>query len=127
MLVQVASYAARRFGLDASVLVDRRMIAADVLADVAAAVEAAFSFEQRAFGQPVTAAEVVQVMQGVAGVVAVDLDRLVPDSPPLPAESDQPVPLLPARSARRLADGTIVPAELLVVNPNAIRLKEMAP
>jgi hypothetical protein len=125
--VQVASYAARRFGLDASVLVDRRLIVDDVLADVAAAIELAFSFDQRAFGQPVTAAEVVEVMQGVAGVVAVDLDRLVPDAPPLPPESEQPVPLLPARPAQRLADGTIVPAELLVVNRNAIRLKEMSP
>lgn len=47
-----------------------------VLADVAAALRAAFCYEARELGQPVTRAEVVAAMHGVATVEAVDLQRL---------------------------------------------------
>jgi predicted phage baseplate assembly protein len=125
--VLVASHTPRRFGVEAKVLVDPRLVAADVIGRVADALRRAFAFEQRAFGQAATAAEVIQVMQGVPGVVAVDLDRLVPDTPPLPPESEQPVAVLPASAARLLPDGTIAPAELLLLDPQAIHVEEMAP
>ena len=44
--------------------------------DVEAALRDAFAFEKRSFGQGVTAAEVIAVIQGVPGVVYVDLDAL---------------------------------------------------
>ena len=97
------------------------------MVEFADALRRAFAFEQRAFGQPATAAEVIQVTQGVPGVVAVDLDRLVPDTPPLPPESEQPVAVLPASAAHVLPDGTIAPAELLLLDPQAIHVEEMAP
>ncbi|HEX5501045.1 MAG TPA: hypothetical protein VFW96_00400, partial [Thermomicrobiales bacterium] len=121
----VASYAPRRFGLEAGVLVDPRLVAADVLARVADALRAAFAFAARGFGQPVTAAEVVTVMQGVAGVVAVDLDRLALDDPAAPAASGAgPAAVLPARLARLNPDGTIAPAELLLLDTAGVRLRE---
>jgi hypothetical protein len=40
------------------------------------ALAAAFSFERRAFGQPVAQSEVLEVLQGVDGVVGVDLNTL---------------------------------------------------
>jgi len=125
--VEVASYEPRRFHMEASVLVDPRLVAADVLARVTEALRDAFAFAERAFGQPVTAAEVMKVMQEVEGVVAVDLDRLVPDDPPLPPESEQPVAVLRAGSAYVREDGSTAPAELLLINPAGISLKEMAP
>ena len=123
--VEVASYKLRRFNLEARVLIDPRLVKPDVLADVTEALRSAFAFAKRAFGQPVTAAEVVKVMQGVEGVVAVDLDRLTPDDPPSPPEDEQPVAILPARSAYLREDGTVAPAELLLLNPAGISLKEM--
>ena len=125
--VEVASYEPRRFHMEASVLVDPRLVAADVLARVTEALRDAFAFAKRAFGQPVTAAEVMKVMQEVEGVVAVDLDRLVPDDPPLPPESEQPVAVLRAGSAYVREDGSTAAAELLLINPAGISLKEMAP
>ena len=125
--VEVASYEPRRFHMEASVLVDPRLVAADVLARVTEALRDAFAFAERAFGQPVTAAEVMKVMQEVEGVVAVDLDRLVPDDPPLPPESELPVAVLRAGSAYVREDGSTAPAELLLINPAGISLKEMAP
>jgi predicted phage baseplate assembly protein len=75
--VEVDSYQPRRFRVVARVLVDRQFIAADVLLAVEQAVADAFSFERRFLGQAVTASELVAVMQGVPGVVAVDLDKLI--------------------------------------------------
>jgi len=75
-LVQVDTYEPLAFSLSARVLVDSSAIAEDVLANVSAALVGAFSFEERSFGQSVTESEVLAVMQGVSGVVAVDLDTL---------------------------------------------------
>jgi len=44
--------------------------------EVEAALRDRFSFAAREFGQPVTLSEVIAVMQDVAGVIAVDVDRL---------------------------------------------------
>lgn len=149
--VEVAVYTPRRFSLAASVQTDPRLVASEVLARVADALRAAFAFTPRDFGQPVTAAEVVTVMQGVARVVAVDLDGLTADDPAVAADrapaaarrprrdpggappsrrapgEGPPPSLLPARLARLNPDGTVAPAELLLINPAGIRLKELTP
>lgn len=74
--VRVDTFDKLLFDLAANISVDRRYIAMDVFAAVQSALETAFAFEQRAFGQPVTAAEVITVIQKVKGVVYVDLDSL---------------------------------------------------
>ena len=74
--VQVESFRLRTFSIEADVLVDPRYIPEDVLAQVEKALRDAFSFENRDFGQPVTAAEVLSLMHVVEGVVAVDLNKL---------------------------------------------------
>ena len=125
--VEVASYARRRFSLKARLRVDPRLVPEQVFANVVGALRVGFSFERRAFGQPATAAEVIAIAQGVEGVVGVDLDWLQPDDPPAPPDAAQPVPVLPARTAHLLPDGTIAPAELLLVNPDGISLKAMTP
>ncbi|HEX5724720.1 MAG TPA: putative baseplate assembly protein, partial [Longimicrobiaceae bacterium] len=65
--VVLASYTPRTFRLAAGLRTDPRFVAADVLADAAAALRAAFSFEARAFAQPVSGAEVIAALQGVPG------------------------------------------------------------
>jgi hypothetical protein len=119
--VRIASFQPVLFNVAAKVLVDPRHTVATVMANVEAALHAAFAFNQRSFGQAVTAAEVVTVIQKVPGVVATDLDRLyrVTDPPGLHQ-------VLPAATARWQGNH-IQPARLLLLNPAGITLVEMKP
>ena len=65
------------FGLTAGLWVAPDYEAEKVLAAAGQALESAFGFAARAFGQPVTGSEVLAALQGVAGVIGADLDRLV--------------------------------------------------
>lgn len=112
--VEVDSYQLQTFSIEASVLVDSRHLIEDVLAKLKTNLREAFSFENRDFGQSVTAAEVMKFMQEVEGVVAVDLDRLERDDDPQKGASLTTI--LEAKKAR-LDDGDILPAELLLLNP----------
>ena len=73
------------------------------------------------------AAEVIKLIHEVAGVVAVAIDKLVPygDSPSVSA-ADSDTPFVTAFRAR-WNNGTreFEPAELLLINPVGIDLKEM--
>jgi predicted phage baseplate assembly protein len=121
--VEIDSYAPSQFRVVARLLVDRAFIAANVLLAVQQAVASAFSFERRYLGQAVTASELVAVMQGVKGVVAVDLDKLHFDGEPAASN-----PRLPARVATwDEATRDVKPAELLTVHPQGIVLTEMTP
>jgi hypothetical protein len=60
----------------ASLLVDSRRVNADVLTAARAALEFALAFEQRGYAEPVFLSDIYAVLQGVAGVVAVDIDTL---------------------------------------------------
>ena len=102
------------------VLVDGRYVAGEVIADVAAALQNAFSFEQRAFAQAVTKSDVLGVMQGVAGVVAVDLDFLYLSG----GLKALPTALLASRAHWQL--DIVMPAELLTVRADGIVLTEMS-
>jgi hypothetical protein len=72
----VDGYTPVYFNVGATLVVDSRYIAADVSASATAALEDAFSFENRDFGQRVAASEVISVLQRVPGVIAVTLDSL---------------------------------------------------
>lgn len=83
--------------------------------------ERAFAFRERAFGQPVSAAEVMTQLQGVEGVVAVDLDRLYRTDDPAGPSQTRPASVLPAALPRW--DGTATrDGELLLVNPAGLVL-----
>jgi predicted phage baseplate assembly protein len=126
--LRVGSHQPLLFSVAAKVLIERAYRFEDVQAWIEAALIAAFSFERRAFGQPVTAAKVVRVMHGVDGVVAVDLDGLA-----LSTGSDETPPttlstVLPAQTARPSPDGSgILPAQLLLINEFGITITEMTP
>jgi predicted phage baseplate assembly protein len=126
--VVVASYQPLFFNLEAAVLVDQpRYVFANVLAAVSQALNNAFSFETRAFAQPATAAEVTSVIQSVPGVIASELVSLFTVTV---RDGEKSViglrPVLSASSARLLG-GSILPAELLLINPAGITLTEMQP
>lgn len=122
-LVRVCSFQPAFFNVRAAIEVDDAHDAAAVLKDAERALLAAFGFARRGFGQPVTAAEVVAKLHGVAGVVAVDLNDLyrVDETGAGAATLGM---LLPAAAAR-WEDGNVAFAELLLVNPAGIELQEM--
>ncbi len=129
--VEIGSFQPRFFEMEAKVLVDPAYRWEDVKGSLEAMLKETFSFEQRAFGQPVTTAEIINVMHNVAGVTAVDLDELyVLDTAGLPAppllssvlsaQTARPNPAPTAENPLRF-----LPAELLQINPAAITLTEM--
>jgi predicted phage baseplate assembly protein len=120
---RISSFQPVYFNVAAKIGVDPVHLAATVLAAVSAALLEAFSFARRSFGQAVTAAEVVAVIHTVAGVVAVDLDALYRVTDDASGSGSLGV-LLPAATARWEAGG-VAEAELLLLNPAGIDLREM--
>jgi hypothetical protein len=121
--VLVQSYSPRAFGVAAEVLVDARFVATDVLDACGRALRDGFAFARRAFAQPVTAAELVTLLQPIPGVQAVNLTRLYFVDQPVP---DGTVPaFLPAAEAR-WSGSEALPAELVSIDANAIVLSQMA-
>ena len=124
--VHIDNYELLTFNLEATVQYDARYIATDIHDDIVQALQAAFSFDQRDFGRPVTAAEIISVMHQVAGVVAVDLDALYvvqPDSSTQEQASGQTTlaSVLLVLIARR-ENSAILPAQLLLINAAGISL-----
>lgn len=72
----VASYQQIGFDLTATLLIDARYLPERVEATVQEKLQQTFAFVNREFGQPVTAAEVIALIQTIDGVIAVDLDFL---------------------------------------------------
>lgn len=122
---RAGAYLPRYFTCTAALKVDPRYQFGAVHDAVTAAVLAAFGFGARALGQSVTAAEIIALMHTVAGVVAVDLTSLqsaTDDAVEVPVVQDA----VPAFGARwDAAAHRATPAELLLINPAALRLVEM--
>ncbi len=121
--VEVAGHKQLLFTVEASLVIDPRRRAEDVLAAAETALAERFSFPNRAFGQPVTAAEVMTLLDGVDGVIAADLDRLYLVTDPDGPAQTRPPAMLPARRAR-WESGAIAPAELLLLAPVGALLTE---
>jgi hypothetical protein len=112
VLLKMQTYRAVTFRLAGNLFVDAAYESDKVLAAVKAALLASFAYERRDFVQPVFLSEVVEVIQGVDGVLAVDVDAL--------HRSDQPQD----RMNRLLADpphldayGDMLAAEMLTLDP----------
>ena len=73
---EVESFAPLMFSLQADVLIDDAYDWETLDSQIQDALIEGFSFDKRDFGQPVTGAEVVQVIHSIDGVVAVDLNEL---------------------------------------------------
>jgi len=116
--VIVESFSLQTFSMQAGVIIDSRYLEEDVLVRAEAELQRTFSFENRNFGQFVTAAEILAVIQAVEGVIAVDLDRLERDDSPKAGTSLTAV--LQAKKARiDEQSGDLLPAEILLLNPSS--------
>lgn len=115
--VLVQSFVAKPFSMEANVVVDSTYDVNEVIANLAAALSSAFSFDARNFGQAVTSSDIFAASQAIAGVVAIDLTRLY-------FTGDMPAlnPRLPARTAWIDTGGDTHAAELLTLDAAAITL-----
>ena len=109
--VAVLAHAEATFRLALRVAVDPAYEAATVLGAVEAALRAAWSFDARAFVEPVHRSAVVAAAHAVAGVVAVDVDRLYTGG--TPGLADRLLAQAPAVGP----GGTALPAGLLLLDP----------
>ncbi len=115
--LRVQSYTAAHFALVAQAVCDPDFLPEKVKAELVAALLAAFSFDARQFGRPVALSEVLAVIQGVPGVVGVDVDLF--------HRTDQPPALqrrLPAFLPRPGSAWGTKPAELLALAPDRLEL-----
>jgi predicted phage baseplate assembly protein len=121
----VAGFQPLVFNLKAGLLIDRPAYdPAAVMAAVSAALTEAFLFANRSFAQAVTAAEIVTLMQAVAGVAAVYLTQLYLTSDPTGPAQAEPSAFLLAMPAR-WQGGRVQPAQLLLLNPLGVTLTEV--
>src|SRR5262249_26518311 len=128
LAIEIDPYHLQYFDLEATVRIDPAYRVEDVLDAARAAVLAAFSFHRRSFGQPVTAAEVIQVIEAVPGVVATYLKSLYQSAAETPIQPGQNVepPLDPVLFVQQapLEGSKIAPAELLLVTPAGVTITE---
>jgi hypothetical protein len=118
LLFEIDTYDQLEFRVSLAVAVDPSRQEDDVHQAVKQALIDTFSFAERDFGQPVTAAEVLTAAQRVPGVVAVNIDLLYLT---VPSKQDA----LPSQPAR--FDGAATTrAQLLVVDPAGITITELA-
>ena len=114
------SYQEAHFRTAAGLKIDPDYEAEKVLAAANDALRAAFSFEEREFGQSVVLSEVIALLQTIAGVVAVDLNSLYRSGD---------VVKLNDRLEAELPNGgdpaSLGAAELLTLDPAPIELEVM--
>jgi len=83
-----------------------------------------FAFAARDFGQAVAYSDVIATMQGVKGVVAVELDAFFRTDETVATALAETPRLLEANVPRPGAD-TVFPAELLTLDPRPVILRQM--
>jgi len=114
--MKIESYRDVAFKLVADVKIDEAYIEATVLAATESALRSSFSFAVRTLGQPVTLSEVFAVMHKVPGVVAVDINKLYR------GQHEALTVFLPAEAPQAGDDASVLPAELLTLDPGALEL-----
>jgi uncharacterized membrane protein len=117
----IASFRAATFRLRATVKVAPDAVLDDVLEAVRVALVGAFSFDARDFGQHVSVDEVAAVVHRVPGVVALDVNVL------RRSDQDRHPALRPRLFAApaAVAGAAVTPAELLLLDPSALRIRSM--
>jgi hypothetical protein len=110
------------FAVEAKLFFDDRFDTAAVAAAARAALEARYAFSRMQLGEAVAASGVITLLQGVSGVIGVDLDRLYRPSVEAPVKRSR----LPARLGHVARDGTVYPAELLVLDATRVSITAVA-
>jgi predicted phage baseplate assembly protein len=125
--VELAGFQALYFNVEAGLKIDERYLPDQVKAQVRSELEQAFCFARRTFGQSVTAAEVIALIQAVPGVVHVDLDALYRVASDGTAPEDTtPASVIPALPARLNESGNGIDAgQLLLISTAGISLQEI--
>ncbi|MDB5970557.1 MAG: hypothetical protein JWQ90_3007 [Hydrocarboniphaga sp.] len=120
----VQSYGRASFALQATVKIADAADPDLTLAAVATALRAAYAFDARDFGQPVTIDEAYAVIQNVSGVVAADIRQIYRSD--AGSIDPQPRPRLIAALPAVHSDGSVNAAELLTLDVAALSLGIMA-
>jgi predicted phage baseplate assembly protein len=120
--LRVQTYNAASFQISAKIKIDPDYAANSdkVLAAIDDALRAAYSFDEREFGEAVQLSQVVALMQNVAGVIAVDVDALFRTG-----DAAMLNPRLVAAFPRSGEDGTVSAAELLTLDSRPVNLSVM--
>jgi hypothetical protein len=121
--VSVQSYMRLPFYISAAVAVDPDYVKDKVHAAVKAALSGAFSFARRSFGAPVSKAEVLAVVQRVAGIIAADLNTLDTQQP----GTLHPVLFAPGAAWKGQGNPPTTAASLLLLADGGVALTDMAP
>ena len=119
--VRVDGFQPRKFRVEGTLTIDPTLEAAPVLAAATAALQDAFSFARRSFGQRVTSAEVVTVLQSVPGVLASNLTTLVALDASGADQGSGVQSILPAAGAH-WENGAVALAEQLLLHPTGVKL-----
>lgn len=115
--VVLKPYRPVQFSISGTVTTDPDRNPDTVLSAVRAALTAAYSFNARAFAQPVFLSEVIAVIQNVTGVIAVDLDTFYRNgTPPL-----TPPPEVLIADGPALSGPSSLGAELLTLDPQSLK------
>ncbi len=117
------SFQSAKFRLGFKVAVDPAYDTETVLEAVETALRAAYAFGNRDFAQPVALADVAAKAHEVAGVVAVDIDRLYRETGPQSEVTDHM--LLESRTGRSNSEGTLFAAEILTLSDAPFDLLEV--
>jgi len=118
-LIRVGTFSQLLFNLKVNLAVDSRYVVKEVFTAVKSALAEAFSFPKRGFGQGVSAAEVITIIQKIPGVIFVDIESLY-----LSSDSEDLDQLLTA-SIAHVKNNLIQPAQLLLINTLGIILQEV--
>jgi hypothetical protein len=119
--VILSGFEAIWFRVNATLRTAPDLLFEDVEAQARAALIRAFAFERRAFGEGISASEVVALLQGVPGVEMVDLDGLLATTSPSSLEIPTTVEAWLSARDTRWDPGDpqeILPAQLLLLDPS---------
>lgn len=110
---ELMSFQPAHFRVGLKVAIETGYDVVSVLASVEAAIRAAYAFDNRDFAQNVALSEVAATAHRVAGVVAVDIDRLYRETGPQSDVADHR--LLESRIGRTGEHGAALAAEILTL------------
>ena len=131
--VLIENYEPLFFHLEAKVFHAGAYPAEKLQAAIEDTLRTVFAYERRSFGRPVTAAEIVSVVQTGEGVIAVDLDALyVHTIKGLPIPALRPVRLAKARTGSLarpagFGSGVLLSRQLRAVAGQSAKLEEVLP
>jgi predicted phage baseplate assembly protein len=124
VVVDLLSFQPATFRLGLRVAVDAAYDDDVVLAATEAHLRAAFAFEMRDFGEVLSLSEVAAAAHGVDGLLAVDIDTFYRSSAPQ-ADANVAHARLISQTGRLGTDGTLLPAEILTLDPATLNKLEL--